>query len=411
MKKIILSAILLATTIINAQETVTISMGAGYTDEVYVDLSNQTENTYTAANWDVAFLRNSAQNIGIRVNDGIGITVFEAANSPDAFDTIDLSNEASWTTLYNDDTNWDNGAFMQGSATYGWGEYNPVTHVVEGTVVFVLKYADGTYIKFINESFAAGYTFKFATWDGAAWVNETTQTVENDSNPETRYNYFSLTNNAAVIAEPSVDAWDFVFRKYITFLDPPGQYYPVTGVLHNPNVTVAQNDETSEEGDPNTVTYLEEINTIGYDWKSFNGTNYDIDSNTAYYVKDAENSVYKVIFTGFEGSSTGNITYTVEDVSSLLGFDSVTENVSFGMYPNPSADGRVTIVYENAASTSASSTVNIHSVTGAEVYTSAVQNNTGFFNKTIDVSALKSGVYIVTFQSGDATVSKKLILN
>ena len=221
MKRILLSAILVATSIINAQETVQVSMGAGYVNEVYMDLSNQTENSYTAESWDVAFLRDNPQNIGIRVNDGAGITVFEAANNAAAFDAIDVANEGAWIPLYNDDTNWDNGAFMQGSATYGWGEYNPVTHVVEGTIVFVLKYADGTYIKFINESYLGAYTFKFATWDGSAWINETNQTVENTSNPETRYNYFSLKNNEVIIAEPAIDAWDFVFRKYTTFLNPP----------------------------------------------------------------------------------------------------------------------------------------------------------------------------------------------
>ncbi|GER58422.1 hypothetical protein ULMA_05300 [Patiriisocius marinus] len=411
MKRILLSAILVATSIINAQETVQVSMGAGYVNEVYMDLSDQTENSYTAESWDVAFLRDNPQNIGIRVNDGVGITVFEAANNAAAFDAIDVANEGAWTPLYNDDTNWDNGAFMQGSATYGWGEYNPVSHVVEGTIVFVLKYADGTYIKFINESYLGAYTFKFATWDGSTWINETTQTVENTSNPETRYNYFSLKNNEVVIAEPAIDAWDFVFRKYTTFLNPPGEYYTVTGVLHNPNVTVAQNDETTGGGNPNGLDYLEEINTIGYDWKSFNGSGYTVNSDMAFYVKRNDNTVYRVVFTEFEGSSSGNIAYTVEDVSSILDVETVTNVVSFGMYPNPSSNGQVTIVYENGALVSENSVVTIHAITGAKVYTSAVKSTSGFFNKTIDVSAFKSGVYLVTFKSGAASISKKLILN
>ncbi|EDM45563.1 hypothetical protein SCB49_07137 [unidentified eubacterium SCB49] len=410
MKKIILSAVLLATTIINAQEAVTVSMGAGYTDEVYVDLSNQTTNSYEAANWDIAFLRENPQDMGIRVNDGVGIQVFEVANDPSAFDTVDVANEASWNPLYNDDTNWDNGAFMQGSATYGWGEYNPVTHVVEGSVVFVLKYADGTYVKFINEAYAAGYTFRFATWSGTAWVNETTQTVSNDDNPDTRYNYFSLINNEAVIAEPAIDAWDFVFRKYTTFLDPPGQYYPVTGALHNPNVTVAQNDETAGAGDPNTLDYLEEINTIGYDWKTFGGTGYDVNSDVAYYVKKSESTVFRVVFTEFEGSSTGNITFNLENVSDLLGFESVTEQVSFGMYPNPTADGQVTIVFENNTTVLEDNVVKIYAMDGSQVFATSVTNNNGFYNKTLDVSILQSGVYMVAFQSGPATITKKLII-
>ena len=409
MKKVLLSAIVLATTIINAQENVSISMGAGYENEVYVNLEDLTENTYEAASWDIAFLRNDPQNIGIRVNDGIGIQVFEAANDAAEFNSIDVAAEASWTPLYNDDTNWDNGAFMQGSATYGWGEYNPVTHHVEGTIVFVLKYSDGSYVKFINEDYFDSYTFKYATWDGNAWVNETTQTINNEDNPENRYNYYSFQNNEEVVAEPEVDNWDFVFTKYTTYLDPPGQFYTVTGVLHNPNVTVAQNEESTGTGDPNEQDYLEEINTIGYDWKSFNGAGYDVNSDMAYYVKRADNTVYRVVFTAFEGSATGNLTFVLEDLSEL-GFNAISEDISFGMYPNPTANGQVTLVYDISATTPAKNTVEIYAMDGTRVFLEEVTNQSGFYNKTIDVSTLQSGVYVVNFISGSNSSSKKLII-
>ncbi len=410
MKKLILLAVIVATTLVNAQETVTVSMGAGYENEVYFDLSDQTENTYEATSWDIAFLRDNPQNIGIRVNHGIGIQVFEAANDPADFNTIDIADEASWTPLYNDDTNWDNGAFMQGSASYGWGEYNPVTHVVEGTVVFVLKFANGTYIKFINEEFFSGYTFKYATWDGAAWVGETTETILNTTNPDQRYNYYSLQNNIEVIAEPAIDAWDFVFTKYTTFLDPPGQYYNVTGVLHNPNVTVAQNEEISGGGDPNGLNYSEEINTMGYDWKSFNGAGYDVNSDMAYYIKRADNTVYRLTFTEFEGSASGNTTFVFEDVSDLLGLETVSEGFSFGMYPNPSEDKKVTIVYDLNTLGSAPSEMNIYDSNGRNVFTSNLSNNQGFYNKELDLNALQSGVYIVALTHGKSNITKKLIL-
>tara|TARA_R100000935_G_scaffold1439_1_gene4607 strand:- start:168715 stop:169947 length:1233 start_codon:yes stop_codon:yes gene_type:complete len=409
MKKLLLSATLLATTIATAQETVNISMGAGYKDEVYVNLENVTENTYEAASWDIAFLRNDPQNIGIRVNDGIGIQVYEAANTPAGFNTIDIANEASWTPLYNDDTNWDNGAFMQGSATFGWGEYNPVTHHVEGTIVFVLKFADGTYVKFLNEEYFGGYTFKYATWNGTAWVGETTETVENTSNPDNRYNYYSIQNNEEVVAEPAVDAWDFVFTKYSTFLDPPGSYYIVTGVLHNPTVTVAQNEETAGPGDPDDQTYLEEINTIGYDWKSFNVSDYDVNSDLAYYVKRADNSVYRLVFTEFEGATTGDLTFEFENVSEQLGFETIAESGSFGIYPNPTVNGEVTLVYD-LATTSAKNTVEIYAINGTKVLSEALTSQEGFYTKTLDVSALQSGVYVVHFISGNNSISKKLIV-
>ena len=190
----------------------------------------------------------------MRVNDGIGTIVYEAANTPAAYNSVDVADQTGWTELVNSDTDWENGAFMQGSASYGFGDYNPATNTVEGTIVFVLEYADGTFSKFFIESYFGAYTFKYANWDGASWSTDTTETVSNTSNPDNRYNYYSLQNNQAVVAEPAEGDWDFVFRKYVTFLDPPGQYYNVSGALHNPNVTVAQNQETGP-ADPDGLSY------------------------------------------------------------------------------------------------------------------------------------------------------------
>ena len=412
MKKLLqIAAIALTGILAQAQQTnVTLSMGAGYANEVYYKLSSGENNTYEAASWDIAFLRISPMDIGIRVNDGIGIQVFEAANSASDFNNIDVADEASWIPLYNDDTNWENGAFMQGSASYGWGEYNPVTHHVEGTIVFVLKYADGTYRKFINEDYFGGYTFKYATWKGTAWVGETTTTISNTTNPDHRYNYYSLQNDEEVVAEPAESAWDMVFRKYVTDVG-GGMMYAVTGTLHNPNVTVAQNEEPTGGPNPNGLNYSEEINTIGYDWKTFNGTNYDVNTDMAYYIKYDDNTVYRLAFESFDGSSTGNLSFNFEDVSDLLGLENVSEGVTFGMYPNPSKDKMVTIVYDLKNVVSQENTISVYNLQGQLVHTSKVDSNNGFFNKTLDLSALQNGMYVVRFNSGNNSISKKLILN
>ena len=101
MKKLLqIAAIALTGILAQAQQTnVTLSMGAGYANEVYYKLSSGENNTYEAASWDIAFLRISPMDIGIRVNDGIGIQVFEAANSASDFNNIDVADEASWIPL------------------------------------------------------------------------------------------------------------------------------------------------------------------------------------------------------------------------------------------------------------------------------------------------------------------------
>lgn len=412
MKKLLqIAAIALTGVFASAQQTeVNLSMGSGYANEVYYKLSTEETNSYEASSWDIAFLRNENFNHGIRVNDGIGIQVFEAANSASAWNNIDVSNEASWTPLYNDDTNWDNGAFMQGSATYGWGEYNPATHHITGSIIYILKYADGTYRKFINEDYFGGYTFKYATWNGSSWIDETTTTVANTSNLNNRYNYYSLQNNEEVVAEPAIDSWDFVFRKYNTFLNPPGENYIVTGTLQNPNITIAKNEEASGEPNPNGLDYLEEMNIIGYDWKAFDGSSYSVNSDMAYYIKYNANTVYRLTFESFEGSTTGNFSFNFEDVSDILGLDDISKELTFGMYPNPSTDKIVNIVYDLKNSNSQENSISIYNIQEQLVHTSNAESTNGFFNKTLNLSSLQGGMYIVQFKSGKNTISKKLIL-
>lgn len=412
MKKLLqFTAIALLGLTAQAQQTnVTLSMGANYANEVYYKLSSGASNTYEAASWDIAFLRNDNFNHGIRVNDGIGIQVYEAANSASQWNNINVADEASWTPLYNDDTNWDNGAFMQGSATYGWGEYNPATHHISGSIIFVLKYADGTYRKFINEDYFGAYTFKFATWNGTAWVGETTATVSNNSNPDNRYNYFSLQNNEEVVAEPAATAWDMVFRKYVTEVG-PGMMYGVTGALHNPNVTVAQSEEPGGNPNPNNQNYSEDINTIGYDWKSFNGSGYDINTDLAFYIKYDASTVYRLVFESFDGSGTGNLSFNFEDVSGLLGLNDISEGVTFGLYPNPTKNKTVNVVYDLKNVASSDNSIAVYNIQGQLVHSSKIATNNGFYERSLDLSALQSGIYIVKFNTGKNSVSKKLILN
>lgn len=408
--------ILITTLSIQAQEvTINTSLGVGYTNELYYKLSTQNEIAYLANSWDIAFLRTSNFDLGVRVNDGIGIQVFEAANTPVGYDTVDVTNEATWTELHNSDTNWSNGAFMNTSLTgglaFGFGNYNPSSNTVEGQIVFVLKYPDGSYKKFFIETYLGAYTFKYSSWTGSAWTADITETVANSSNPNNRFNYYSLQTESEVISEPAATDWDFVFRKYNTFLNPPGQWYNVTGVLHNPNVEIAQNDEPGGMPMNPSLTYSDDMNTIGYDWKAFGGTGFVVDSDKAYYVKYTDDTVYRLTFTAFSGTSSGDLTFIINNVTDALSIEDVSQNVSFGIYPNPSIDKQINLVYDVNKLTGTNNNVAIYSTTGQKVYESALQNESGFYNKNLDLSSLSSGIYMLQFTSGTFSTTKKIILN
>lgn len=389
--------------------TINTSMGQGYSNQLFYKLSTQSEISFAADLWDIAFLRTSAYDFSLRVNDGIGIQVFQASNNPSDWSAIDITDESSWTQLYNSDTQWDNGAFDQGTATYGWGEYNPVSHHVEGTIIFILKYSDGTYKKFINEDFYSGYTFKYSTWTGSEWTEDLTVTIPNSNNPNNIYNYYSLQNNAEVVAEPTPSNWDLKFTKYNTEVSPNNMYL-VTGVLHNDLVEVAENDESGGMPANPTLSYSTDINTIGYDWKSFTGSGFTVDSDKAFYIKYQDNTVYRLYFTAFSGSSSGDLSFNFEDVTSSLGIEDVAEGISFGIYPNPSLDKRINLVYDVNKLSSDKNKVSIYSTTGQQVFKTILNNNNGFYNKNLDLSSLANGIYILEFSSGEYSIRKKIIL-
>lgn len=74
---------------------------------------------------------------------------------------------------------------------------------------------------------------------------------------------------------------------------------------------------------------------------------------------------------------------------------------AFTLYPNP-AKGNVNIV--NNANTNG--TVNIFSLTGAQVYSAKI----GAGEQSLNLSGLQSGMYIVQVQAGSAVTTQKLIL-
>ena len=398
---------LLVQSTFSQETTVNLSLGAGYTSQVYYKLNTKTETTVAANSWDLAFFRASNYEHGIRVNDGIGIEVFEAANQATAWNTIDITNEAAWSKLYNSDTDRINGAFMQGSATYGWGEYNTATHHITGTIIYVLKYTDGSYKKFICEDFYGGYTIKYASWNGSDWSEDESAVISNSNNSNNTYNYFSLQNDNEVIVEPAATDWDFVFTKYFT--DVSTSKYNVTGVLSSDNITVA----TATGDTTNNLSYSEAINTIGYNWKSLNYTTYtyEVDSNLKFYVKDKDEKIYKLYFTEFVGSSTGNLAFNFEDVTQTLGIEEVGENIAFGIYPNPvRSDKKINIVFDVNKVNKNENKIEIYNLSGQKVLATSITNSLGFYNKEINLSSLNSGIYMLKFTSGNYQKTKKIVI-
>jgi hypothetical protein len=223
--------------------------------------------------------------------------------------------------MYNADTTWTFGAFEKyslGHPDYGWGVYNSQNHDVIGDSIFIISVpvpGGSPVLKKIfiqkKHSTANTYYFKYANPDGT----EAHEVAINCADYATKnFVYYSISGNQVVDREPAKESWDFVFTKYVEMIsDNLGNPtpYPVTGVLLNRGLKSAE----LVDADPSTVdytgaTFTTSASGIGSDWKSFNmGTmTYDI-GNKLFFVKKADNMVYRVKFTGFAGSSTGVVRF------------------------------------------------------------------------------------------------------
>lgn len=396
---------------LHAQETVVeLSNKPGYTEDVYFKFSSEQSENIPVDSWEIAFLRTGSFDFAERINDGLGIQVYEASINPDDWNTITPNSITGSTPVYhNSDTEWEFGAFDQGTDPnnpfrFGWGVYNPATHHVEGITVFILEYPDGGFKKFMIEDFFDGYTFKYATWNAAtsSWGSETQVVLPNSNNPGKLFNYYNLTTQQEVVASPDLENWDLVFQKYVTDIE--GMPYPVQGALQNPDVLVAVSDNPNATA--GELDFKEAINTIGYEWKSFDGQGYSVDSDTHYFLKYPNGTVYRLHFLTFEGASTGNFSFGYENVTTQMGTEYFSLLKAIQVYPNPTTDKHITISIPN--SSNETTMLEIYSVTGQKI---GGKQLSGVGNHSLDLHHLNSGIYFMKFRTNTASVTKKLVLN
>jgi hypothetical protein len=398
----------------NGYTTVNLTTGANYQNRVFFDFSANNTVSQPADSWDIAFYRNSSMSFGSRVNDGQNIEVYQASNVSTEWDNINIANIASWgSPLYNPDqtTSLQDGAFEQGTATYGWGEYNVGNHHVEGNVIFVLKYLNtNTYYKFMITDYFGGYTFKYAKWNGTTWDATQTKTLANGTD-DAFFNYFSFTTGDKVAnLEPPKANWDLMFTRYWTFYANI-MMYRLSGAIQSPNISVAkvqpETQETATVTLPASAAFSNNLTTIGHSWKPTTGVYSDI----AYYIKQGS-EYYRMYFTQNGGATTGNMYFKYKKITSFLGTtDIANKKASFGIYPNPTtADKQVTVLFDVKEKVNSKGNVEVYDLSGKKVYSAELTNQTGFYKQDLNLSHLSSGNYLVKITFGGSTETKKLIV-
>jgi hypothetical protein len=407
MKKLILSFFALAMTIANTYAVEdSISTTPGYSMDVYYSMQNGVVKSEARTNWDIAFSTYKMSS-SILINGGSGVELYTYPNGDTAdWATVDTAGISTWPIMNNSEESWEEGAFganALGHPDYGWGIYNMVTHNLTGDSLFIIKTKDGSFMKLWimgKESMAGIYHFRFASIDGSSDT-----TINLDSSPYSTKNfiYYDLGNKQILDREPASDTWDILFTKYMA-AQPNGGFYSVTGVLSNIGTKVSKhsNVDTSTIDWPATML-SDNISTIGWDWKTFSMStfSYVVADSLVYFVENANGDIYKMIFTGFDGSSTGNVYFT-KQLLSLTAISQYTDNIEVTVFPNPATDFiRVSIAADNV-----DANINIYNVAGKLVKT--LSTNSQLTN--ISVSELPKGLYFVNIQNDKTNLVNKIIV-
>jgi len=404
-KTILFLPIYLMISVVIYAQSVQISLNPGYSTQSFYSMQNGETQNVSSENWDIAFSVSSMSS-AIRINDGKNVRLYSYTLG----DTSDWNNINAGSTanigpaLYNSETSWSTGAFdlhQTSQFDLGWGIYSMITHHVTGDSLYLIETINGNWKKLWMKKLASGtYTFRHANLDGS---NDVLVTIDKNNYTNKNFVYYSLDNNSIEDSEPVNTNWDMVFMKYISDLGMP---YSVTGALINNNVEVAE----ANAADPLSYTnysahnFTSNINTIGYDWKSFQGT-YTVDPNRCYFLRDMNQNIWRIVFTSFDGMSTGNLEFNAAQLNST-NIDNSHKDKAFAMYPNPASEN-VTFIYD----LNKNSTLNIFDVSGKKVYEKILQGS-GFKTYTASLNNLDKGIYFVIIsEMANILVKEKLILH
>ena len=413
MKKIILTYSLILLFVCSfSQNSDSVIINPSYTNQSFYNLNDGEIANIDNTNWDLAF-SSSGYGSAIRINAQAGVELFVYPNGDiNDWNSVDITNINNWSSIINSDTTWTIGAFNAtsdptNSLDLGWGVYSTITHHITGDSIHIIKLSNGDYKKLQMIKLSSGvYDFKYANIDGS---NEVTTNVSKSNYTSKNFGYYSLTNEAELDREPDSDSWHILFTKYVSEIY-PGTNYAVTGVLTNKDIEVAKAEGVDISNvNYNSYSFSSQINTIGYNWKSYNMSSfsYDIVDSLCFFIKDDFGSIWKLQLTGFEGSSSGKINFNIENI--LSASDNVLDKNVFAIYPNPTKSKEIKIIYDLNYSSSSSNKFDFYDMNGKLVKSLELANN-GFFERDVNIYDLKSGIYFVSLITGEKSFQQKLII-
>jgi hypothetical protein len=394
--------------------TDTVTMGAGYANDVFYSLKNKIIKIEPNNNWHLAFSVQGSQfpvhpetGVSIRVNSVKGnvLVKLPGANAAN-WRSIDTTGLSLLPERLDSFKTWDISAFTKeynyttAPFNFIWGAYNNTTHNVVGTSVFVLYNKTANFYKkvFINKLVAdTVWNVIISNIDN---TDSTNLIFNKSAYPNRLFVYYDIVGKQLINREPVKTDWDIVWTRY---KDMVTQFsvtspYPLTGILANKGVTIAKNlGKKCNEVYPGNVTapYISETNNIGWDWKiaPMGPGPYTIVDTFVFFVKAKDNNTYKLSFNSFGGSANGSTVINGRNVTSVKDIRSSNTII---VYPNPANS----LVNLNTKETILN--VSLTNMSGCEQTLNIVNN-------TVNFSDIANGIYIIKIQTSEGLYTQKIV--
>lgn len=404
--------------------TVEVANGKSYSNWVWYNLEDDATTSAALNAWDLSILTKGT-NATIRINSGAGCRLWEVVGKTvddfgNVIDTTGLNtDQTKFIEWLDSDESWVVGAFNMGkngfedNGDFGWGEYNMSTHAISGKKLFIFKDLAGNYYQMRIEDLIGGILyFSYADLNG-----NNSKTVEfNKKNYSTKsFAYYSLATTPGEKLDLEPSAWSLLFGKYMAMVD-DGQGgktpYNVNGILINYEwsaVKVAGQDPATVTT-PTNDSFTSNISTIGHLWKHLNQDfQWEIPSDLCYFVMSPDGLIWKIVFTGFEGASTGKVIFEktpVEPNSVKDNNGNITGN--FAITPNIVAPNEAMNITYSTNSNNSQPKIEIFNLNSQKQYEMNLPASN--FNALQINPKLSSGIYFVVFSiDGNKEVQKLIV--
>jgi hypothetical protein len=395
---------------VNALDSIV--MGSGYANDIYLSFENGVVATVPRTNWDIG-IYTKIFTAGIITNGAAGVNLYTYPKADTTgWATVDTSGISGWTVMYDNEKDWEDGAFNRnatGYPDYGWGIYNPANHDVVGDSLYILKTHDGSYKKIWiirKNSINDIYYIRTADLDGS---NDNVKEFDIKPYRNVNFVYYALSGTTLLNREPDTASWDILFTRYMA-IQPDGTPYSVVGVLDNFKVYASKFYPVAPDFTSWTNEPLDSAKSpIGWNWKSYimETNTYLIGDSTAFFVQTRNKDIYKLVFTAYEGYNSGKIVFDKEAVS-FSGIPIVKPDLTeVSVYPNPVKDQLNIILGDEVRG---AVTVSVFDLTGRKVYSIKQESSGNILTVKLPESAVCSGMHLLKVDTGKSIFTSKFVV-